>query len=153
MRVRALLVLWAAAAGYPDIAAAQFPMDTTRIPVLRVGVVVRGTLTAADTACGGGPCDLYRFRVARDEQDVIVTLRSTAFDPNLEVGMPTEGREFFGLHENDSGCEVGLNSQIEFVANGSTQYIVVVTPSRYADRTTGSYLLSLHYRRSAAPRC
>jgi hypothetical protein len=87
---------------------------------------VSGVLDQTDQRLDDGRLyDVRTFTVGAAEQ-VVITMRSDAFDTYLIVGQ-LAGGSFTALTENDDGGNDGTNSRIEFLAPAAGEYLVLAS--------------------------
>jgi hypothetical protein len=112
----------------------------------RIGRSVNGDLSDRDPETEDGVrYDAYSLRL-REGERVLITLRSDAFDPMLQVGQGTGG-DFVELAVNDDDGQ-GLNSRLVFQAPSSGEFLIRVTPVGNDD---GAYVLTLAEAPPVAP--
>src|SRR5262249_27808809 len=108
------------------------------IPAITIGTPVTGTLSATDPASFSTPdanMDLYRFNLTTTTR-VVVSLRSTSFDPLLVVRSASTFGTFVSLNDSDGGTNA---STAVTLAAGS--YLIEATS--FLDRQAGNYEVSV----------
>ncbi|CAN5775824.1 hypothetical protein BH23GEM9_BH23GEM9_25720 [soil metagenome] len=110
--------------------AAQEPTPVT------LGTTASGTLGPSDPSMNGaGPFRVFRFEV-REEQRLVATLRSDAFDALLTIMRPLAGIHETIASDDDGGG--GTDSRIRWLAKPGTYHIVA---QALASGNTGGFSL------------